>query len=297
MRTLFERAQERAEANPDVQGHDQAVLADIWGEQEYSREFARSRDTAPWKREEGKPEIKADPPRKAFEPKIWENYEFGIGLDYESSLSMPTVFSELDSDWLTFNNEETLDTAFKKYKISTPRAKELQSEIAKSKAPFSLLGPQSKKAGDQEDWRLPSKSLGWNAVPIYTNLWTGISPVIIHHNAHRDGLKALRESTWDKMWFQPQARALLDARVAEPQFPIAIDAAGKKWYPAVDKAIIERKGFGAQTDNKEMGRWEQCKDLCPEKAQEEVFRDGKGPWVAKEFVGEESKPKGGGSRR
>jgi len=100
MRALFERAQERAAANPDVQGHDQAVLADVWGEQEYSRESARSRSNAPWKRED-KVSVPADPPWKAFEPKIWENYEFGIGLDYESSLAMPTVFSEYDSQWLT----------------------------------------------------------------------------------------------------------------------------------------------------------------------------------------------------
>jgi len=98
------------------------------------------------------------------------------------------------------------------------------------------------------------------------------------------------------MWFQPQARALLDARMAEPKSPIATDLTGKKWFSIVDKRTIEEKGFGAQTDNSKMGRWEPWKDLCPDKAQEEVFRDGKGAWVVKGFVGEENARIGGGRR-
>ena len=264
LRTLFQRGREKAEANPNQEGYDQNVLSTIWGEQEYQREDARLSQRPPWKRDE-------HGSTRAFEPAINTNYEFGIGLDYESSLSQPTVFAEYDSQWLTFSNSSTLDEAFRAYNITSPRATTLQTDIAKEPSPFKSIGDEQTKS-----WGRTSHAATWKEVPLYTNLWTGITPATIHHNAHRDGLKTLRQTVWDRMWFQPYARVLLDARIKEPYAPVAVDkSTGKKWYSTMDKG----KKFGAWTDNAEQGGWMDWLDLCPGKDQEEVFRDGKGPWV------------------
>ena len=272
LRTLFERALERAEANPDQEGHDQNVLSTIWGEQEYVREIARLSKLPPWKRER-------QASRKSFKPADETNYEFGIGLDYESALSIPTVFAEYDSQWLVFSDSNTLDKASGEYNISDPRATSIQVDVADEPTPFASIPPNK-----TDDWHLPTHSMSWKDVPLYTNLWTGIIPAIIHHNAHRDGLKALREKVWDRMWFQPYARALLNARLSEPYKPIAVGKSdGKRWFSTMDG----EKRLGAWTDNAEQGGWLDWTDLCSAEDQEEVFRDGEGPWV-QENIGEEN---------
>ena len=272
LRTLFERALERAEANPDQEGHDQNVLSTIWGEQEYVRETARLSKLPPWKRDQ-----RAS--RKAFKPAGETNYEFGIGLDYESALSIPTVFAEYDSQWLVFGDSNTLDKAFSEYNISDPRATSIQADVADEPAPFAFI-----RTDKADDGRPPTQSMSWKEVPLYTNLWTGIIPAVIHHNAHRDGLKALRKTVWNRMWFQPHARALLNARMSEPSKPIAISKFdGKRWLSTMDG---ERR-LGAWTDNAEQGGWMDWTDLCSAEDQEEIFRDGEGPWV-KQDIGEEN---------
>ena len=264
LRRLFERALERAEANPNQEGNDQNVLSTIWGEQEYLREAARLSKLPPWKRQR-------QASRKAFKPSNGTNYEFGIGLDYESALSIPTVFSEYDSEWLIFSDGNTLDKAFSEYNISDPRATSIQADVANEPGPFASI--RNAKA---EGRPLPNQSIGWKEVPLFTNLWTGIIPAAIHHNAHRDGLKALRETVWDKMWYLPYARALLQARMREPYKPIAVGKSdGKEWYSTMDG----EKRLGAWTDNAEQGGWMDWENLCSSKDQEEVFRDGGGPWV------------------
>lgn len=272
LRTLFERALERAEANPSQEGHDQNVLSTIWGEQEYVREAARLSKIPSRKRAE-------QSSGNGFEPAAGTNYEFGVGLDYESTLSIPTVFAEYDSQWLVFSDSKTLDKAFREYNISDPGATSIQADVANEPPPFSSI--RDDKPGD---WPLPTESMSWKEVPLYTNLWTGIIPAVIHHNAHRDGLKSLRKTVWDRMWFQPYARALLNARMREPYKPIAVSKSdGRKWFSAMNG----EKRFGAWTDNAEQGGWMDWTDLCPAEDQEEIFRDGKGPWV-KQDIGEES---------
>lgn len=272
LRTLFERALERAEANPNQEGNDQNVLSTIWGEQEYVREAARLSKLPPWKRGQRAP-------RKAFEPATGTNYEFGIGLDYESALSIPTVFAEYDSQWVVFSDSKTLDKAFSEYNITDPRATSIQADVANEPTPFNSI--RNDKA---DDGRLPTQSMSWKEVPLYTNLWTGIIPAVIHHNAHRNGLKSLRQTVWDRMWFQPYARALLNARMREPYKPIAVSKSnGRKWFSTMDG----ERSLGAWTDNAEQGGWMDWTDLCSAQDQEEIFRDGKGPWV-KQDIGEES---------
>ena len=272
LRALFERGLERAKANPNQEGNDQNVLSTIWGEQEYVREAVRLDKHSPWKRDR-------QASRKGFEPADGTKYEFGIGLDYESALSIPTVFAEYDSQWVVFSDSKTLDQAFSEYNISDPHATSIQTDVANEPAPFNSI-----RTDKSNDWGSVAQPSSWKEVRLYTNLWTGIIPAVIHHNAHRDGLKALRETVWDRMWFQPHARELLDARMREPYKPIAVSKNdGRKWF----STMSGEKSLGAWTDNAEQGGWMDWIDLCPADDQEELFRDGRGPWVRQD-LGEEN---------
>ena len=272
MRLLFERAQERAVADPNQYGADQNVFATIWGEQElYRSNLANSSKAA-----------KKPTKRNMFTTDEPTNFEFNIGIDYESALSLPTVFSEYDSDWLIFSNASTILTATAKYHITHPRVDSLQPDITADKLPFYTLSATAPHT-EPKLWLHGSSSTPWVDIPLFTNLWTGVTPAIVHHNAHRDNLKALRESTWDQMWFQPFARVLLDARMAQPDGPCAVDKAGKNWYKYVTDAMMRELGYGAQTDDGtgKLG-WQGWGELCSAEDQEEVFRDGSGVWSGTE---------------
>ena len=347
MRELWTRAQQYADDDPKVVGLDQNILARIWGEQNYVREFARfngepliaerpNHNLLPSRRDKsgtkaklrkrniGYPNDKASPARKTFDPKDGTNYEFGIGLDYGSELSLPTVFAEYDADWLTFSNATSLSTAFKAQNVTHAGATHLQTDIAalpatpfaalKQHAPHysSTLGAKAASGATfdnegeqsaQNTFRKLIKNTTWNDVPLFTNMWTGITPAIVHHNAWRDGLKDRRRTTWTQMWFQPYARDLLDAWAAT-QKQLLLDAKSNKRTPgdrlatkarrwvflgrrdsesrdeeATRKAdTTEMKGLGTRTDNDEEGNWASWRDLCGDKQQEEVFRDKLGPW-------------------
>ena len=271
MRRLFERAQEKVDADPGQYGADQSVFATIWGEQEQHRltlndQFASTSID------------KATALKRNLFSTEETNHEFGIGLDYESALSMPTVFSGYDSQWIIFSNDTTIKRANREYNITKPRAKELEPDIAADKLPFYMLATAAPHT-EPKLWLHGSSSTKWEDVPLYTNLWTGITPAIIHHNAHRDNLKSLREMTWDRMWFQPFARSLLDAKMMQPDGPLAVDKAGKGWFSPVTDATMKENGYGAQTDDGNGLRgWQKWDELCTAEDQEEIFRDGKGVW-------------------
>ena len=328
MRKLWTRAQEYAEENPKVVGLDQNILARIWGEQNYIREFARFNGgplQTKWpdgnelaknygqhsnkkdlrgkvaKRDQGFPKDKPNEARKPFSPKNGTNYEFGFGLDYSSELSLPTVFAEHDADWFTFSNSSSLANAFAALNVTHPGATRLQDDIAGlSMAPLAALRV-SHAAGDGDSaWdkeedehgkalRRISTVTTWRDVPLFTNMWTGVTPAIVHHNAWRDGLKDRRRTTWERMWYQPYARQLLDAwadRHAEKK-----GSSVKRQISAKFKRLLSRGGIvkheksprvrelGAYTDNDKEGNWVRWKELCGERQQQEVFRDHQGVWV------------------
>ena len=321
MRELWTRAQEYAEDDPNVVGLDQNILARIWGEQNYVREAARfndepltnenlgnsqqaelhdkkgpnSRRGGIVKRGLGFPDDKPTPSRKKFAPRNNTNYEFGIGLDYGSELSLPTVFAEYDADWLTFSNKTSLTSAFNAQNVTHPGASHLQNDIAdlpSDNAPFASLQSPLAASEPKKALREVVESATWHDVPLFTNMWTGITPAIVHHNAWRDGLKDRRRTTWDKMWYQPYARELLDAwshpgtRTTSPK--VGASAKFRRFLgrkPASPEPPRLRE-LGAKTDNDAEGNWVRWGDLCTEESQKEVFRDEVGVWVGPGGAGE-----------
>ncbi|KAH0422599.1 hypothetical protein KCU90_g9040, partial [Aureobasidium melanogenum] len=221
MRLLFAEALTRAKKDPNF-GSDQNIFGSIFGDQEVYREVVRQRDM-PWI--ERQHNLRSEDPRRGLIREkdleavrnMTSSMEFGIGLDYEGSISLPTVFSEDDTEWVNFDNQPWLDFFNYKRNIDKDNSRLiLAQDIAKTAAPLSSNGTDGIESKD------------WSQVSLFTNIPTGFTPAIIHHNAHRDGMKNLRTKVWDQIWFQPYARVLMDQYMDTPLTALAV-AGGREW--------------------------------------------------------------------
>lgn len=104
-------------------------------------------------------------------------------------------------------------------------------------------------------------------------------PAVIHHNAHKDGRKKVREEWWDRIYFNTYQRSLYTAHISEPALAIAYSGytedSRREYWPS------ERwKGGGRDPSmqSEDSNSWVRFEDICSE-YHEEVFRDGNGPWV------------------
>ena len=264
LRPLWKRAMEKAEADMDVFGHDQHVLAEIFGEQEAARRVAAG-DQA--KGQSGS----VARGMYNFEPKEGVSYEFGMGLDYASELSLPTVFGAEDIGWVTFSNRSSISKAARRFNIPDQlvRAKKLSADINNQSGPFQAV-PKDRIDTEKAE-------AGWEDVPIFTDLYTGVSPVLIHHNEWRDNLKSRVQTEWDRIWFQPYGRALLESMMMNANDLIAVDRDGREWRSSVPWK--RELGVRTITEEGEAG-WVAWDSLCGgEEAQKELFRDGEEKWA------------------
>ena len=282
LRKMFERAQEMSEAD-ETRGSDQGIFAEMFGIQEFQRTLLKEQwqlkrsESEPWWRRlfgvfhttEGLKQASVQDRHPTHRNPILhdrKDYDFGIGLDYFSELGQPTVFSDLDMDWITYKDTEGIYAAWERGNVSNPRSDAIQADLAARPRPFSIL-----------DSPFPANTAShrntfatWEGVQLFTNMWTGVTPVVVHHNAHRDGLKSNRDTMWKEIWFQPYARELLSTRLRESG---RISGAGNKQQVADRPA-----GFALKTDESSTP-WIEWNDLCDKGMQEEVFRDGKGMFV------------------
>ena len=311
VRAMFTRALEHVEEDPG-RGSDQAIFAKIFGTQEYARMLMKENLQAShqimattsspsafwsWPSSLSKPaNANAKPPsildphptHKKLELEIGKNYEFSINLDYESVLGQPTVFADFDLDWITYNDAESLTSARAERNVShtLPGSNNLDADITRTPGPFVPFSNTSTTSSSSRllsttslslpaDGSLSSPNTSWSDVPLFNNLWTGITPAIVHHNAHRDGLKSNREKMWDRIWFQPHARQLLTQRLKEDRtgLPVA-EAEGVRWLDAVESRNKPGR-FVFRTDRKDE-EWVTWDRICDQGMQEEVFRDEKG---------------------
>ena len=282
MRAMFERAYELVQVDANT-GSDQSIFAQIFGAQELTRKLVRDRyDALTREAEQTKPpssrhneavkdidmlEFHAEYRDHNLDP--YRDYEFSIGLDYLSELGQPTVFADKDLGWVQFNDSDSVSAARDSRNISltlsNPLYVTIQDDLVNSSAPFNTISDSPISA-------LPGANMPWTNVSLYTNLYTGITPGIIHHNAHRDGLKSNRETMWERIWFQPYARTLLAQRLQERPSTTA--------RPEVKQAAAAG-GFYVKTD-KAGQEWVGWDELCDAEMQEEVFRDGRGQFGKEE---------------
>ena len=290
-RALFERAAAIANADPEVYGADQGVIAQILGEQTVMRERQQPGAGAILEKR-GKVED--------FAPEEGQQYEFGIGLDYERSLSIPTSFAENDTAWVVLQDKDAIKEHAEAANITHPRVLDqgLQPDIAALAGPFADMPANTDADGSDSGSAPISESLQsttWDSIPLFTDLWTGVTPVIVHHNAQHFGKKLQRDDSWWQMWFAGHVRTLFDSQIAKfmksPEqsnskstTTTTMAAAArtqrlykngrKEVYGAIPVEMLEKEGFGAETIDKDGKRgWVKWEELCDEKAQREVFEE------------------------
>ena len=274
MRKMFGQAKDLAliEAN---MGSDQYIFSHIYGDQSVWREAVR-RDAGSGTADPNKagwPQEHFDEVRRKAAAREDKNFEFGIGVDFGSEIGLNTVFAEDDTEWVHFNEQGALRQA--QLSRNIPAAKQrltnVSTDISNTLPPFWTFTGET----GVPRWT------AWDTVPLLADVYTGIVPAVIHHNAHRNGLKSRREEWWDKMWFFPHARTLFDAHIYAPVVPVAIsgydEQSAREFWP------YEIWKGGARNGRAPLGSplgddWLRYDDICRD-SHEEVFRDGRGPWL------------------
>lgn len=244
MRALFTRAQDKigqigAKQESDNNGNewsaktphssDQSVFNMIFGEQEYQREVMRLRHLSwfsnpilKWQQASGSDLSTTDevlegnhiynildPPFAHYQMGHMPGkpFEFSLGLDYWSSLSFQTANAERNADRIIYGKPlepQIINTGRWDCKS---RIKSLPLDLHTALPPFSTHDPPTSDEAPSLNATVPTDAT-WLDVPLYTNICTGTVPAMVHHNGDKDA----RNRDWDRMWYQPFAKTLLDAQ-------------------------------------------------------------------------------------
>lgn len=282
VRAIYQRAREKIEQGIGHAG-DQFLFAEIFGEQEYYRQFYLAskpgrRFMNRWNDQHSgisdhskrSSNISTNTRVPSIDPKT-QNVDFSIGIDYKSSLFQTMTHSGGDISFILQSNAATLSTLQKTHEIPNPKPLTPAPDLPHARPPFfdpqdnllalatSTLQPLSEKLD------LLPENLSWPDIPLAMNLYTDTVPVTLHIN----GDKFLLDSWWPRMWFQPYARALLRQHLRTPQPLIwdTVDGQEVSWD--------ERGGRGGvwTTDRSWMGWKEICRGY-----EDSIFMDGKGLW-------------------
>ena len=276
LRRTFEAALVVAKEMPAETGSDQGAFATIFGQQEYMREVIRRDNLTSWQNFTANffpgqsDRIPADhPTHNLMEPVEGVSYEYGISLDYRGELSLPTVFSEHDAVWLEYSSASSIREAAQRAGVPAPdppRVHHLSQDIKNSTPPFWTADYTGQTPVPDKDW---------SEVKLFTNVWTGISPVTIHHNSRLSGVKSRIRTSWEDTWFFPYLRDLLVTKAIAYRMPAAVSR-GQEWWAPID----ERGGFRV-----EMGiqpghwlNWDADTVCGTSEIANEVLRDRRGPW-------------------
>lgn len=209
MRRLFNRVNGRAIARLGDDMTQQTLLAQIFGEQEFRREFVRqgSWSSRSKKMESvlkalgySKPSItEAKPGRQLLEHPEKAEYESGITIDYGNELGLAVSRrADLDSiDWVRHNSS------------SRKNASTLPKDIMRSRPPFWTT------TSAQE---LPIEK-SWSDVPLLTSKRSGGVPAIINvaveqQSNSRAGLD------WRTLWLHSHAKTLWEAQNEISRLPL-----------------------------------------------------------------------------
>lgn len=271
MRALYSYAMQKIDQEGRGVLGDQFVLAEIFGEQEYQREVLRQNTSNKWLDwlssklgTSGAPNIS----NVRMDAVPGRNYEYGIGLDYESQLFCTMTHSHRDVDWLSFNDTDSVSQAQAQHGIPNPEPIALPLDIQRAWNPFvPVHHPKSIKSsastGDVPD-KIPDPAIrGWENVPLATNVHSEAVPALLHFN----GEKAFIDKWWPRMWFHPWARALLGQQVRQS----TTSSTGKLAREGDQAGRPTRGRLGGVWTSK--GKWMGWHDVCG-RFEAETFNDG-----------------------
>ncbi|GJC77712.1 hypothetical protein ColLi_00550 [Colletotrichum liriopes] len=251
---------------------DQALFAEVIGDQEVWRHWVRGLAST-WNglvSQEQLGRLPREVRRIADAALAGEEFEFGIGLDYEFATIPPTCSSEDDGYFVKLDDAEGIKKESDKAGVpGGVRVNGLPSEL--------------------EDAAQPLPGYGWSNVSLYTDFFFGTSPVGIHHNAYIFGLKAWRlENWWNMTWFYPHLRELVSEALESnrkltplARLPMDSDGRNEMVYWASEEGSSEASvkvfdGSKKQTGYSSIG-WDGVCQKGDRKWYDVVFADGKGP--------------------
>ncbi|KAI9674095.1 MAG: hypothetical protein M1817_001913 [Caeruleum heppii] len=265
LRTIYQRATHKVEEHNRGFLGDQAVFAEIFGEQEYQRhlvsEVERPLSSLHWTQlfanhlaspGPGKTEEKMVSNDMTAEP--GDRYEYGLSLDYEMSLFQTMTHSDGDIEFLHFANASLLPQVLESHRIHSGRPLKVPPDLVETRLPFATFEDTATRWQVPFGPDLPSNST-WADVALGTNLHVPSVPALLHFN----GDKSYLDKWWPKMWYHVFGRVLLHRHVRAPR-----------------KSRWDRRGGagGAWTDR---GQWLSWTELCGG-FEDEIFGDGLGRW-------------------
>lgn len=281
---MFAHATDKVEKHGRGDLGDQFVFAEIFGEQEYQREAIRlssqsSADKFLDRLSQAFSNSKS--PDNATVPEMTtmagQQYEFGIGLDYESQLFQTMTHSHADVEFIYYNDTATLALIQKAHHIPGAHPISLPADVQTAQTPVPA-NPSVQTDPSSTLYTTPqldtlTTNLTWSDVPLATNLHVASVPALLHFN----GDKSYLATWWTKMWYQPESRALLRHYMRTSLDPVAANAAA-----AARESRVDGRGGkgGVWTDTAQWFAWgEVCKMY-----EEDVFADGKGVWGEEDGV-------------
>ncbi|KAH6604346.1 hypothetical protein Trco_007792 [Trichoderma cornu-damae] len=188
---------------------DQALLGEVIGDQEMWREWMRELRST-WDGAVSRYDLSALSPEVrtiAAKALVGEQFEFGIGLDYNFTTIPATCSAEEDGYFVKLDDEDAIRE--ESLRAGVPNGPRIGS------IPKDLRGLSQ---GISADGGPPLSNIAWGDVPLYTDFFFGVAPVGIHHNAYINGLKPWRlRNWWRLMWFYPRLRELVSAHLRPPQ--------------------------------------------------------------------------------
>jgi hypothetical protein len=283
LRPIYKQATELLQFDDIGTFGSQYVFSKIFGEQEVARQIYAASESR--KESSGWPSsFTSKPSHTSIVPNITlpqdKDYEFGIGLDYQSSIFQVMNNSAEDIRFITFNAPSTIASPSKLAASIFAKPISLPPDLIVSPPPYAqhtVSSPNPNPPITALD-TIDSDEATWNDVSLATNVIVPGSSVPASLTFR--GSESLLSQLWESMWFHKNSRALMRLYIRSPDGPIAAKAAargGDKWWDL-------RGGKGGVWTDK--GQWLEWNEVCGA-FDEEVFRDGKG-----EF-GKESEEVGG----
>jgi hypothetical protein len=271
LKKLYAHALEVLESHNQT-GTVQSTFSQIFGEQEYQREIIRERNrpgaTINFKKLfgfEAPGILDLHPPStQQMSTTNGTSLEYGIGLDYESLLSQSTISVGRDSQWLVHSDTSQTSKAGKDLKVTGTPKTALPGDILRTPSPFWS------RSGAVDGF----PRVGWEGVPLYTNLWTGNIPATLHRSEESEQAKAFWASGWTGLWYHKYARHMMNAYGMEPYHAFAVTRekgqAEVAWWPRYE----QKWQIKSDSRVKEFVEWS---DLC-QGFEGEIFEDGRGAW-------------------
>ncbi|KAL8739350.1 MAG: hypothetical protein Q9190_007851, partial [Brigantiaea leucoxantha] len=199
VRSIYKRALELVEKEHRGGAGDQLFFAQIFGEQEFVRETQRLSSQSTTGRfveflsnalGGSESPLAANQTINNMTVIPGRQYDFGIGLDYQSQLFQTMTHSIDDVEFVSYNDTESMSQILEKHSSLRARPFGLPVDIQMSHGPLWFSSPGNLTGDTKDGILLPwsekldalPEALDWYDIPLATNLYSPSVPSLLHVN-------------------------------------------------------------------------------------------------------------------